>query len=69
MRKEFFGPQGDTSWNRDRLQATQKAFRHHELDIRERERLLRTFAVIKPSAIVHTAAQPETRLGSGAAIR
>ncbi len=64
MRKEFFGPQGDTCWNRDRLQATQKAFRHHELDIRERERLLRTFAVIKPSAIVHTAAQPSHDLAA-----
>jgi len=64
MRKEFFGPQGDTCWNRDRLQATQKAFRHHELDIRERERLLRTCAVIKPSAIVHTAAQPSHDLAA-----
>jgi len=65
MRKEFFGLQGDTSWNRDRLQATQKTFRHLELDIRERERLLRTFAVIKPSAIVHTAAQPSHDLAAG----
>ena len=26
MRKDFFGPQGDTLWNRDRLQKSSKPF-------------------------------------------
>ena len=32
MRKDFFGPQGDTLWNRDRLQKKFKTFRYREVD-------------------------------------
>src|SRR3990172_3274213 len=44
MRADFFGPQGDTSRNRRRLQAECRNFRHVALDIRYRagvDRLLR----------------------------
>jgi CDP-paratose 2-epimerase len=58
MWKDFFGPQGDTSWNRDRLQRTFKAFHHREVDIRDRQRVLDAVTEVKPDAIVHTAAQP-----------
>jgi CDP-paratose 2-epimerase len=64
MRKDFFGPQGDTSWNRDRLRQTFKSFRHQELDIRERQRVLDCIAAFKPDAIVHTAAQPSHDLAA-----
>ena len=37
MRADFFGPKGDTRWNRDRLESQCATFTHHELDIRDRE--------------------------------
>ena len=64
MRRDFFGPQGDTSWNRDRLQSSLKNFTHHEVDIRNRDHLLETVAGIKPNAIIHTAAQPSHDLAA-----
>jgi len=58
QRKVFFGPQGDTSWNRKRLQEKIKNYYHYEEDIRDRNALLNLIKKIKPNAIVHTAAQP-----------
>src|SRR3954452_5719096 len=58
QRAIFFGPQGDTRWNQQRLQRQLPAFVHHELDIRNREAVIQLIAAIKPDAIVHTAAQP-----------
>lgn len=34
QRTVFFGSQGDTRWNQQRLQSLIKGFAHHELDIR-----------------------------------
>ena len=39
MREDFFGPQGDTSWNRNRLLKTFGGFHHHEVDIRDRKEI------------------------------
>jgi CDP-paratose 2-epimerase len=64
MRKDFFGPQGDTSWNRDRLRSSLKRFSHHEVDVRNRDHLLETVTQIKPDAIIHTAAQPSHDLAA-----
>jgi CDP-paratose 2-epimerase len=64
MRKEFFGTLGDTSWNRNRLQEQFKNFRHHEVDIRDRSRVLDVVGEIKPNAIVHTAGQPSHDLAA-----
>jgi len=64
MRKDFFGPQGDTSWNRDRLRSTLKAFHHWEVDVRDRQRVLEAVAEVKPDAIVHAAAQPSHDLAA-----
>ena len=58
QRAVFFGPAGDTRWNQERLTASLRSFRHHELDIRDREAVLRLVEELRPSAIVHTAAQP-----------
>ncbi|MDR2562570.1 MAG: NAD-dependent epimerase/dehydratase family protein [Prevotellaceae bacterium] len=58
QRAIFFGPSGDTRWNQLRLETTIKDYTHHELDIRDRENVLKIIRDIKPDAIVHTAAQP-----------
>ncbi|MEL6611276.1 MAG: NAD-dependent epimerase/dehydratase family protein [Bacteroidota bacterium] len=59
MRAQFFGPEGDTRWNQARLAETHgDQFRHHELDIRDRQGVLDLMATLRPTAIVHTAAQP-----------
>ncbi len=58
QRAVFFGPAGDTRWNQERLAAGLRSFRHHELDIRNRDGVLALIAEVKPTAIVHTAAQP-----------
>ncbi len=58
QRAVFFGSQGDTRWNQHRLQNIIKEFVHHELDIRYRQGVLNLIEIIKPDAIVHTAAQP-----------
>src|SRR5687767_281012 len=58
QRAVFFGPQGDTRWNQQRLVSDLKGFVHHELDIRDRAGVLALVREVKPAVIVHTAAQP-----------
>ncbi len=58
QRAVFFGPQGDTRWNQQRLQQAIKTFHHHELDIRNRKAILECIKAIQPDVIIHTAAQP-----------
>jgi CDP-paratose 2-epimerase len=58
QRAVFFGPNGDTRWNQQRLQAELASFNHHELDIRDRNGILQLVKQLKPDVIVHTAAQP-----------
>ncbi len=58
QRAVFFGPAGDTRWNQHRLQRELPAFVHHELDIRNRDGVRALMAALRPSAIVHAAAQP-----------
>lgn len=58
QRAVFFGEQGDTRWNQQRLQTTLPDFVHHEVDIRDREGVLALLREVKPDAIVHAAAQP-----------
>lgn len=64
MRADFFGPQGDTRWNLARLLDQYPNFRHYDIDIRHRQRVLQTVAEIKPKAIVHAAAQPSHDLAA-----
>lgn len=58
QRAVFFGNQGDTRWNQQRLETTLKNFHHHEMDIRNREGIIKLIHDVAPDAIVHTAAQP-----------
>jgi CDP-paratose 2-epimerase len=58
QRAVFFGPQGDTRWNQQRLQKELVSFTHYELDIRDRNGVLQLVKQLKPDIIVHTAAQP-----------
>jgi CDP-paratose 2-epimerase len=63
-RADFFGPAGDTTWNRQRLEAELSGFRHYPLDIRDRAGVLELIASLRPDAIVHTAAQPSHDLAA-----
>lgn len=64
MRADFFGPQGDTRWNQNRIAGVFKDFRHHEVDIRDRAAVDALMAQVKPAAIVHCAAQPSHDLAA-----
>jgi len=58
MRREFFGPHGDTTWNLRRLQNITRRFTHIDLDIRQREAVFQLFAEHRFDLIIHCAAQP-----------
>lgn len=58
QRAIFFGSQGDTTWRLKELRDTLPSFNHHELDIRNRSKVIEILNRLKPDAIVHTAAQP-----------
>ena len=64
QREIFFGPQGSTRWNQERLMRTLPRFTHHELDIRDRSGILRLVEQLKPTLIIHTAAQPSHDLAA-----
>ncbi len=64
MRAQFFGPSGDTRWNQHRLQELHPAFRHHELDIRDRPDVISLIGQLKPALLVHAAAQPSHDLAA-----
>ena len=64
MRADFFGPGGDTTWNRQRLEATCRRYTHHAVDIRDRsavEHLVRSGGY---ELIIHAAAQPSHDLAA-----
>lgn len=58
MRKDFFGPDGDTTWNLKRLLGITKHFTHHNIDIRDRHALFDIVKEKNPNLIIHCAAQP-----------
>lgn len=64
QRETFFGPQGNTRWNQERLRRTLPGFTHHELDIRDRAAALNLIQTLKPAVIIHTAAQPSHDLAA-----
>jgi CDP-paratose 2-epimerase len=65
MRADFFGPQGDTQWNLQRLRETTRHFRHHHLDIRDRHGLTHLLRSEGPfDLIIHCAAQPSHDLAA-----
>jgi CDP-paratose 2-epimerase len=58
MRREFFGPSGDTLRNAERLRATTRNFRHVDVDIRDRAAVERLFRDLRFELVIHCAAQP-----------
>jgi CDP-paratose 2-epimerase len=64
MRRNFFGPHGDTSANLERLRAETSRYVHHDLDVRDRAGLDRLVAEQCPALIVHAAAQPSHDLAA-----
>ncbi|MGH9775217.1 MAG: NAD-dependent epimerase/dehydratase family protein [Candidatus Acidiferrales bacterium] len=58
MRREFFGPAGDTLWNLERLRRSTKNFVHYDVDIRDRDKIFELFSQYRFDRIVHCAAQP-----------
>jgi CDP-paratose 2-epimerase len=64
QRETFFGPQGNTRWNQERLIKSLGKFTHHELDMRDRPGVLRLLKEVKPHVIIHTAAQPSHDLAA-----
>jgi CDP-paratose 2-epimerase len=64
MRADFFGPSGDTTWNRQRLERTCKRFEHASLDIRDRPGLETLFSRNRFELIIHAAAQPSHDLAA-----
>jgi CDP-paratose 2-epimerase len=64
MRADFFGPQGDTRWNQTRLMTECAGFAHHELDVRDRGGVLALVNELRPTAVLHAAAQPSHDLAA-----
>jgi len=64
QRREFFGPDGDTSWNQKRLEHSLKNYVHHSIDIRNRAGVLDLIRALRPTCIVHAAAQPSHDLAA-----
>ncbi len=58
MRREFFGPAGDTLWNLERLKRVTKSFTHSAMDIRDRIAIGKLFSERRFDLVVHCAAQP-----------
>lgn len=65
MRADFFGPEGDTLWNLERLRGATRNFRYYDLDVRDRAALESLFRKEGPfDLIVHCAGQPSHDLAS-----
>lgn len=58
LRREFFGPAGDTTWNLERLRQSTRRFTHLDLDIRDRPRVFELLQTERFDRIIHCAAQP-----------
>ena len=60
LRQYFFGEDGSTKWNRERLTHKYSNYRHHGIDIREFAQLQKVFEEYGNSIklIIHAAAQP-----------
>lgn len=58
LRREFFGANGDTTWNLKRLQQSTRRFTHFDIDIRNRKAIFDLFKRERFDLIVHCAAQP-----------
>ncbi len=65
MRGDFFGRDGDTTWNLCRLKDATRHFRHVSLDLRDRQKMFKLFRDEGPfDLIIHCAAQPSHDLSA-----
>src|SRR5207237_7325126 len=64
MRADFFGPGGETTPNLARVRESAPGFVHHDVDIRDRPRILELVGETRPALIVHAAAQPSHDLAA-----
>jgi CDP-paratose 2-epimerase len=64
MRRAFFGEDGDTRSNLDRLRNATRRFVAHDLDIRDRAAVAVLVSECRPDLIVHAAAQPSHDLAA-----
>ena len=64
MRADFFGPQGDTTRNRARLEQQCRGFTHLDRDIRDRDTVDALFAEQRFDLVIHAAAQPSHDLSA-----
>lgn len=64
MRREFFGPDGDTRWNLAWLKENTRRYEHLDLDIRNRNAVLRLFRARRFDLAIHCAAQPSHDLAA-----
>lgn len=64
MRSSFFGPEGDTRWNQARLEGKYPSFRHREVDIRDRVKIMDCMKELRPDLVIHAAAQPSHDLAA-----
>lgn len=64
QRQRFFGPEGDSAGNRERIGRTVPTYVHHDIDVRDRGRMLDLVKEIRPVCILHCAAQPSHELAA-----
>lgn len=64
LRRDFFGPDGDTTWNLQRVRAATRHFTHHPVDIRDRAAVLALLEKLRPDFVIHCAAQPSHDLAA-----
>ena len=60
FREYFFGPEGSTVWNRERLKHQISNYTHHDIDIRDLPGLQKIFEryTSEITCVLHAAAQP-----------
>jgi CDP-paratose 2-epimerase len=60
MRQAFFGEDASTEWSRRELESTIPRYEHHDIDIRDRQRVENLFARYGDGIeiVIHTAGQP-----------
>ena len=64
MRRDFFGPEGDTGPVLERLREQCASFRHHHMDVRDRQAVCGLFQREAFELIIHCAAQPSHDLAA-----
>lgn len=58
MRRRFFGAEASTTWNRLLLEEKYPGYKHHSIDIRDKDAMAELFHRYPIDLIIHAAAQP-----------